>query len=472
MAELPTVVTAAGLQPLSPSDLRAMLVALVASTNPGYTSDLPGTLIEDVASTDVGALTLCDQARVELVNSLTPYGANAFLLNQLGQIYGVQPGGPSNTSVDVEFSGPPGFVIAVGFTVSDGTFQYVVQDGGVVESSGSSGELTAVANQTGSFAVPANTVTQLVTSVPSGITLTVTNPLSGVPGAGAETEEQYRARILRAGLAASQGMPRYLRTLLDNVVGVQDRLVSIRQHPVGGWEIIVGGGDEYAVANAIFQAVFDVSTLTGSVMAVTDVTQANPGVVTTDLNHGLTTGTVINITGIIGMVELNSTPLTITVITAKTFSVGVDTTSFPAWISGGVVTPNPRNVVVTLNDYPDTYQIPIVRPPQQSVDIVATWNTTAVNFVASASVAQLGAPALVDYVNALPAGQPINLFQLQEVFQQAVAVVLPSSLLTRLVFTVSIDGIGVPVEAGTGIIAGDPESFLFATAASVQVVQG
>ena len=60
-----------------------MLVALVASENPDYTANLPGSLIEDIASTDVGALTGIDQARVDAINSVTPYGANAFVLAQL-----------------------------------------------------------------------------------------------------------------------------------------------------------------------------------------------------------------------------------------------------------------------------------------------------------------------------------------------------------------------------------------------------
>ena len=122
----PITITPAGLQPQSPASLLAQLLAAVAATNPGYTGDLPASLIEDVSSTDVGAIVLIDQARVELVNSLTPYGANAFVLNQLGAIYGVTPGLASNTSVNVVFTGTVGYVINVGFQVSDGTNTYQI----------------------------------------------------------------------------------------------------------------------------------------------------------------------------------------------------------------------------------------------------------------------------------------------------------------------------------------------------------
>src|ERR1700676_3806380 len=84
----PVIIGPQGLQPQQPTDLRAQLLAAVAATNPGYTANLPGGLIEDISSTDVAAIALIDQAKIEAVNSLTPLGANNFLLTQLGQIYG------------------------------------------------------------------------------------------------------------------------------------------------------------------------------------------------------------------------------------------------------------------------------------------------------------------------------------------------------------------------------------------------
>jgi len=45
-------------------------------------------------------------------------------------------------------------------------------------------------------------------------------------------------------------------------------------------------------------------------------------------------------------------------------------------------------------------------------------------------------------------------------------------LLTRMVFAVSINGVGVAPSTGTGIIAGDPESYFLATSASVQITRG
>ena len=474
MTDLPIVITTQGAQPQSPASLLAQLLTNVAAVNPGYTATLPGSLIEDISSTDVASIALCDSAWIELLNSITPYGANAFILQQLGQIYGVQLGAATNTSVYVVFSGPPGYVLAQGFVVSDGTYQYILQDGGVIGSSGVSPQLYAVASISGSWAIPSNVVTQLITSVPSTVILSVTNPSNGTPATAAESETSYRSRVLQAGLAASQGMASYLKTLVSNVPGVQNRLISVRQQ-TNQWEVIVGGGDPYQVANAIFSALFDVSSLVGSTLTVSGITNANPSVVTTALTHGFVTGQVVYINGLVGPTALNNTPLTIVVLNATQFSIGVNTTNtsiYPPYVSGGVVTPNLRNISVFISDYPDAYEITFVNPPEQLVSITATWNTSSSNFINPTGVAQLAGPAIVDYINSVPVGAPINVFELNTAFQESIETILAPALLTRLLFAVSINGVGVFPSAGTGIIAGDPESYFFTSSALVTVLQG
>jgi hypothetical protein len=473
---IPVVLTSAGRVNTPPATLNAELIANATALSPGLTI-LPGGLIEDISGTDTGALVVIDQAVTEIIDSITPYGANAYLLTELAQVYlgqGSTAAPPSNTSVFLVFSGSgtAGFVIAPGFTVSDGTYQYVVADGGIVGTGNASTPIFAQATQTGSWAVPANTVTQLVTSLPSGISLAVTNPLAGTPGGAAETEGQFRVRVLQSGVVASTGMPNYLKTLLGAVPGVNPQLISIRAG-TGTWEIIVGGtGDPYQIGLAIFQAVQDVSTLVGSTLAVTGITNANPGVVTTDLNHGYATGQVINIAGVVGMTGVNNTPLTITIVDEKTFSIGVNTTSSGSYVSGGVVTPNFRNVTATINSYPDSYTIPFVVPPAQAVTMAVTWNTSSLNFVSPTGIAQLAQPALATYINSLPVGAPINGLELRSTFITAVASLIPENLLTRLVFTVSINGIVTAPGVGTETIFGDPESYFSATSPSITVIQG
>jgi len=467
---IPIVLGPAGMIAASPAAVQQELLANVAATNPGYTANLPGTLIEDISSTDVAAILLCNSALVELVNSVTPYGANQFLLNQLGQIYGVQQGQNTNTSVYVVFSGPAGFVIPIGFTVSDGTYNYTVQTGGIIATGGDSVPLYCLATQAGSWAVPANTVTSIATSVPSPIVITCSNPQPGIPSSGAQSVESYRSQVLQAGLAASQGMPRYLKTLVSNVTGVQPRLISVVQG-VGGWKIIVGGGDPYEIAYAIYSALFDVTNLVGSVISITAITQAAAAQVTTDLNHGLTTGDTTTISGVTGMTGANGT-WTVTVLSEKTFTIPYNSTAAPAYISGGELSPNSRNQTVTVNDYPDVYNITFVVPPVQSVGVSLTWNTISTNAVSASSMASVGAAAIVEYINSISVGQPINIFELQNAFQIATASILPTYLLTRMVFAVTINGVLTSPNAGTGIVEGDPESYFLTDITQISITQG
>lgn len=71
---------------------------------------------------------------------------------------------------------------------------------------------------------------------------------------------------------------------------------------------------------------------------ISAITQANPGVVTTDIDHKLTTGDAIVIRGG-DMVEIDDTNITVTVLTPTTFEVDQDTTAYTAYTSGAVMNP-------------------------------------------------------------------------------------------------------------------------------------
>ncbi len=76
---------------------------------------------------------------------------------------------------------------------------------------------------------------------------------------------------------------------------------------------------------------FGASSLSG---AISNVTQANPAQVTS-LNHGLASGDTIYIFDVLGMTELNGNTFTVTVVDANNFTIGVDSTAFNAYVSGG-----------------------------------------------------------------------------------------------------------------------------------------
>lgn len=63
---------------------------------------------------------------------------------------------------------------------------------------------------------------------------------------------------------------------------------------------------------------------------ITDITRADPGVVTAPY-HGLTTGDQVYLAGIGGMTQLNGRVYTVTVLDDDTFSLGVDTSGYTAF---------------------------------------------------------------------------------------------------------------------------------------------
>ena len=268
---LPLIMTASGPVAATPAAINATLLQNATALSPNLTTDLPASMVEDISSTATGALIQLEQGRVDAVDSITPYGANAFILAQQGVMLGLPQGTSTNTSVYVVISGPAGYVVPAGFIVSDGTYQYVVQEGGAIATGGSTSSLYAVANQSGTWAVPANTVTTIVTSVPSGYTLTVTNPAAGTPSSGTETISAYRARILQATTVTGQGTAAYIKTQLAKIPGVVPRLISVLQVS-GGWEVICGGGDPYQVAAAIYASALNLNSIVGSTTTARNIT--------------------------------------------------------------------------------------------------------------------------------------------------------------------------------------------------------
>lgn len=75
-----------------------------------------------------------------------------------------------------------------------------------------------------------------------------------------------------------------------------------------------------------------------STTLITNITNASPGVITIADTSVFADGSTVSITGVVGMTEVNGNSYTATIIDPTTFSIGVDTTSFTAYASGGILT--------------------------------------------------------------------------------------------------------------------------------------
>lgn len=67
---------------------------------------------------------------------------------------------------------------------------------------------------------------------------------------------------------------------------------------------------------------------------ITDITKANPGVVTTRWAHGYSTGDTVKIVGVEGMTQVNDTFFVVTVVNSTSFSIGVDTSGYSTYTKG------------------------------------------------------------------------------------------------------------------------------------------
>jgi hypothetical protein len=87
-----------------------------------------------------------------------------------------------------------------------------------------------------------------------------------------------------------------------------------------------------------------------AVGTVTAATQANPGVITI-ASHGLADGDKVVFASVGGMTELNTGGVyTVTVVTANTFSIGVDTSGYSAYTSGGTATEVGTGRIINIDE--------------------------------------------------------------------------------------------------------------------------
>jgi len=72
-------------------------------------------------------------------------------------------------------------------------------------------------------------------------------------------------------------------------------------------------------------------------LVITNITNANPGVVTVSDTSSMINSSTVTIDGVVGMTSVNGQSYTITILNSTTFEIAVDTTSFGAYVSDGTV---------------------------------------------------------------------------------------------------------------------------------------
>lgn len=90
-----------------------------------------------------------------------------------------------------------------------------------------------------------------------------------------------------------------------------------------------------AIGGATYSTITGIATLPAvSSFAITGITKANPGVVSAP-GHTFVNGNQIYIANVVGMTQVNNTLATIAGVASGVFNLGIDTTAYSTYVSGG-----------------------------------------------------------------------------------------------------------------------------------------
>lgn len=161
--------------------------------------------------------------------------------------------------VNILITGIPNTVVTVGFTVSDGTYSYVIKEQAII---GLSGFISAAfeCTEINQFIAPADTINQFVTTL-NGVE-TVNNPAQSIPAILTETDSELFQRCLYFGATATNSSFRSIMANVAQVEGITkiagaenytdiDKIVkniTLTPHSIC---ICVLGGTDVAIAEAI-----------------------------------------------------------------------------------------------------------------------------------------------------------------------------------------------------------------------------
>jgi uncharacterized protein (TIGR02217 family) len=169
-------------------------------------------------------------------------------------------------------------------------------------------------------------------------------------------------------LAIGTGEPTYqmvkrytygARTHDRNIVKPKASSVTVYRGGVAQTEGASAGNFSFDTTTGIVTFVADSSKAVNAneTKTVSGITQAADGEVTTSAAHGFATGDKIKLTGVGGMTQVNGNYYTITVTATDKFTLGVNTSAYTAYTSGGsaikygITQTNPVRVNATAHGY-------------------------------------------------------------------------------------------------------------------------
>ena len=378
--------TSSGAQVTPYADINQAVIQAATELSPGVAVDMPAELVAAIAQSVAYGIKAAADYYALSTNTFSPYGVNEFMLLAQGAQLGFTLNEFNRTSVVVKFMGVNGVRIPRGTLVGDGTYTYQSSIDGII--SGGYVEVLCYATTDGSWAVPAATVTTVLTSFDGSYSITCTNLLDGTPAAGSETIAEYRVRVLTALQINTTATTSYLKSLLW-ALGIPQRLVSVDSNITHVY--VDETANEFNVANAIWQSGVNIAVLAGT-------------------------------------------------------------------------------TTVTIQDYPDSYNIKYTKANSVVPTIAITWKSPLTN-ISNTAVESAIIAAVVAYINALAIGYGINGTALTTVIIEAIASIVDKQNVTSLTYTVDYDGTPI-TPTDTLFELSNPYDYLVITEADITVTRG
>lgn len=225
-------------------------------------SNIPSGIQNNLLQESVILLSQFQDMISNMMNGISPSYANDFLILELGEAFGLKIKDKQLPNTTITFYGLPGVIIPEGVKVSnaDNSKTFITTKSDIIKENGEVSIYCEGADYYDNIA-PANSLNVLVNQIQN--VNKCTNLSDTVESTPAETVSQFRERFQIKVLANKMGTAAALDYALKSVEGVNERLCTYRTSQVreeerikAMLEIIVGGGDDYSVANAIFNSIF------------------------------------------------------------------------------------------------------------------------------------------------------------------------------------------------------------------------
>lgn len=244
----------------SPTVIRERLLNKAIEEVEGFTN-LPSGIQNNLLDESVLDIVEIQDMLANVMNSISPSYANDFIVRELGEAFGLKIKDQALPNTTITFYGLAGVIIPEGLEVgnADGSKKFITTKSDIINATGQVSIYCEGADYYDT-PTPANTLNILLNQVLN--VTSCTNLNDAVETTPAETISEFRSRFQTRALANRSGTVATLDNALKEIEGTVDRLCTYKASQIvekgvskAVLEIIVGGGDDYSVALAIFNSI-------------------------------------------------------------------------------------------------------------------------------------------------------------------------------------------------------------------------